>query len=239
MHSASSIPAGTINNLVDILTSPGEAFQALKERPTFLVPLLAVILSNVALIFWYYSQVDYVWLIETTIAQQDLPDDVREQIVENAADASPMVTGSLAAAAASVMVLLMLALMAAYLVIVSFVTNDGYRFKHWFSLVSWSSIPIVVAMLASTVNLAVSESAHLPQQELNPLSFANLLALDVSGGGLLAGVLQAVDLTSVWALGLMVIGYRTWTGKSLGSSFLTVAAPLLVIVAVSILFAVV
>ena len=230
--------SGTLDNLVNILTSPREAFEAIKERPSFLVPLLAVILSNVALVLWYYSQVDYVWLIETTMAQRDLPDDVREQLVENAADASPMVTASLAAVVSSIVVLLMVALTAAYLVIVSFVTNDGFRFKHWFSLVSWSSVPIVVAMLASMVNLAVNDAAHLPQQELNPLSFASLLALDVSGGGLLAGVLQGVDLTSVWALGLMVLGYRAWTGKPLGTSFLIVAAPLLVIAAVSILFVV-
>jgi len=231
--------SGTLDNLVNILTSPREAFQALKERPTFLVPLLAVILSNVALILWYYNQVDYVWLIETTMAQRDLPDDVREQLVENAANASPTVTAGLAAAASGVIVLLMLVLTTTYLVIVSFVTNDAYRFKHWFSLVSWSSFPIVVAMLASMVNLAVNDAAHLPQQELNPLSFANLLALDVSGGGLLVAVLQSVDVTSLWALGLMVIGYRTWTGKPLGTSFLIVTAPLLAVAAVSTLFFVV
>ena len=47
-----------MNNLdlsVALATAPSSAFDELRERPRFWFPLLLLIASTVALIYWYYS----------------------------------------------------------------------------------------------------------------------------------------------------------------------------------------
>jgi len=44
-----------------------------------------------------------------------------------------------------------------------------------------------------------------------------------------AGLLNAINLTSIWATVVAVIGLRQWTGKRLGTSIFIVLLPQLVI----------
>jgi hypothetical protein len=225
---------GPFQNFTNIFAAPTQAFAALKHKPTALFPVVALILASCAVTLWYYSKVDAAWLIERSLdaSQSQVPAEARAQLTERAAAASPYVMGGSAAVAGSLAVLIIMLVGAGYLSIVSLVTNDGYRFKNWFSLVAWSSLPALLSLLASLVNLAVSDVAHLPPEQLNPLTFANLLGLEPAAGDIGARVLQQTGPTAVWSLALMAIGYSLWTGKGRVSSALIVAGPLLVIVAV-------
>lgn len=229
---------GTFRNLANIFAAPSEAFRALKERPTSLLPLLVLIAGACIVILWYYSSVDIPWLVERSLDQAgaQLPADARRQLLDRIAKTSPYVMGGSAAVASVIVMLLLLLVSSGYLTLVSQVTDDGYRFKSWFSLVCWSSMPYLLSLLATAVNLAANDVSHLPAEQLNPLSFANLLGLHLSGGTLVR-VLQSLDLTSFWALGLMIAGYHRWTGKGLGASAAIVAGPLLVLVAAILLIA--
>jgi hypothetical protein len=229
------VTTSTINNVANIFAAPTEAFRALKERPTFLLPLLVMLLGTCALIMWYYSSVDIAWFYETNLeaAGTEMPPEAQENLIEQLSRTPPMVIGAFAAASSSLIVLLILLLMAAYLSVLSLMTNDGYKFKYWFSLVCWASFPIVLGTLASMVNLAVSDVTFLPAQQINPLSFSSLLGLDVTRTDFLSRVMQSTDVTSLWALVLMTLGYSQWTGKSIGTAALIVTAPLLIILAIA------
>jgi hypothetical protein len=223
---------GTVQNFANIFASPGEAFRALRLRPTFLLPLAAVLIAACAVIVWYYARVDLVWLIERSLdaAQSQVPADARQQLLDRVGKTSPYAAGVSAAGVSAIVVLLLMALAAGYLAIVSMLTNDGYRFKNWFALVCWSSLPLLLSSLATMVNLAVSDVSHLPAEQLNPLSIVNLLGLHGNAsGGIGARLLQSADVTSLWALGLTIFGYSLWTKKGIASSALIVAGPLLVI----------
>lgn len=225
-----------MDKVVNIFTAPAEAFRALREKPTFLLPVAVLILANVILVMWYYNVVDVMWLMETSLeaSNAEIPADQREQVLERIAATPRMVFAGSSAVAVSLVVLVLMLLAAMYLSLVSMFTNDGFRFRNWFSLVAWSSLPVVLAVLASMVNLAVGDPTFLAGEELNPLSFRNLLGLDVSGTGFSASLLQYADPTSIWSLALMIVGYRQWTGHSIEKSALIVAAPLLVIVVVGL-----
>jgi hypothetical protein len=221
-----------MSQIVNIFTAPAEAFRALREKPTFLLPIAALIVVSCSVIVWYYNAVDMVWFMQRSLEQSaaDIPADQRAQILEQIENTPRGVTAGVSAVAAALLVIVLLLLTAGYLTLVSMFTNDGFKFGRWFSLVSWSSFPVVLSSLASLVNLAVNDPTHMPAEELNPLAFRNLLGLDGSATGLYAALLQYSDPTSLWALALMVLGYRQWTGKSLEKAALIVTAPLLLLV---------
>ena len=221
-----------MNKLMDIFVSPAETLSGLREKPTFALPVAALVVASCAVILWYYSAVDIPWLMERSLAmsQADIPADQREQMIEQMSQAPRGVLAATSAIATGLIVIVLLLLMAMYLTFVSMFTNDGFRFSQWFSLVSWASLPVVLSSLAALVNLAVSDVTYLPAEELNPLALRNLLGLDVTGTGFAASLLTYGDPTSIWALALMIVGYRQWTGKDFAVSALIVAAPLLAIV---------
>lgn len=221
-----------MNTITNIFTSPGEAFRTLRERPSFLLPVAVLLAASVAVILWYYSAVDVVWMMERSLetSQAELPADQREQMLEQLGQAPRGVLAGTSAIAATFIVIVLLLLTAMYFSIVSMLTNDGLRFRQWFSLASWASLPVALASVASLVNLALNDPTYLPAEELNPLAIRNLLELDIQGSGFTAALLTYGDVTSIWALALMVIGYRQWTGRDIAVSALIVTGPLLVII---------
>jgi hypothetical protein len=227
-------PAGFFESVANIYMAPAAALAALKERPTFLLPAAAVILASCAVTFWYYSGVDLGWLLERSIDPSRITPEMRTALAAAGTGRAHYVSMTTSAVAAGAAVLVVFLINAGYLSLVSLLTNDGVRFKQWFSLLSWSSLPALFSQLASAVNLAVSDISHLPQEHLNPLSYASLLDLDLAGAGTGTRILAALDPMSLWTLALMAIGYRLWTGRSIGASALIVAVPLLVVVALAL-----
>ena len=98
---------------------------------------------------------------------------------------------------------------------VSFATNDGVKFRQWFALIAWCSLPVVFGMIASFVNLLVSDARFLPQEQLNPLSFGSLLALDSEGATIVERILLPLDVTVLWTTVLQILGYQAFTQRSI------------------------
>jgi hypothetical protein len=228
---------GLGETLINIFTSPGEAFTALQHQPRILFPLALLIVFNVGASLLYMRSVDIPWLLETTSQQalERLPDDQREQALENISKTSPTVVTAIAGVQSGLSLLILLFLPAAYLAIVSLVTNDGYKLKRWFSLVCWCSLPLLLAIVATLANILAGDASHLAPERLNPLSFGNLLGLE-TGTNIASRVLRSLDLTSVWSLVLLVLGYQAWTSKPLGKSAAIVLAPMIVVVAIVLFF---
>ncbi len=59
---------------VNIIAAPREALEALKLKPTALLPLVALIIANAAVVLTYYSQVDLAWLLESSL--QNMSEDL-------------------------------------------------------------------------------------------------------------------------------------------------------------------
>ena len=62
-----------MNNLAlagALATAPSTAFAELRERPRFWFPLLLVVLTTAAIVYWYYSIVDIEWLKDVDVQQQ-------------------------------------------------------------------------------------------------------------------------------------------------------------------------
>src|SRR5690606_16674142 len=90
---------------VNVFTSPGEAFAAIKERPSAWLPILLLIAGIAAVTFVYMTSVDLPWFFETQLeaaANADLSAEEREQAAERAASVSPLVYAAIGTVTSSV-----------------------------------------------------------------------------------------------------------------------------------------
>jgi hypothetical protein len=118
---------------------------------------------------------------------------------------------------------------------VSFLTHDGVRLKQWFAFSAWCFLPIVFGLIASLINILVSDARFMAQDQVNPLAFGNLLAIDREGlTGLQRGLLS-VDITALWSIVLCVLGYQAWTKRSTTLALAVVLGPLALIIVIGVL----
>jgi hypothetical protein len=232
MVTSSAPSAGVLESFANIFMAPSAAFNALKERPKWFVPAFVLILASCAVTLWYYSGVDVGWLLERSVDPARMTPEVRNALSAASTGPAHYVTMATSTVAAGLIVLVVFLVNAGYLSLVSLLTNDGVRFRQWFSLLCWASLPGLLSQLASLVNLAVSDISHLPQEHINPLSYASLLDFELAAGaGTGTRILASMDPLVFWTLALMTIGYKLWTGKSVAASALIVSAPLLLVLA--------
>ena len=228
----------SVSTLVNIFTAPSAAFAALKERPNPWLALLVVLIGYCAVSYVYLQVVDLAWMLDRQLGQAGtLTDEERNRAVEGALQISPTVYGVIGAVSTSLSILVVLALVALYFTAVSFATNDGVKFGQWFAMISWSMMPVVFGLVASFVNLLVSDARFLPQEQLNPLGFGNLLGIDSDGMPVLQRILLSLDITTLWSVVLQVVGYQVFTQRSIARSAVVVLGPLAVIVLVGVIVA--
>ena len=133
-------PAGLLNTAINILTSPGEAFIELQQRPKKLFPLALIMISNVAVLFWYFTIVDFDWYIDDTLAIANLTEAQMEGAREQMQSISQNTFKLLGVFGGSIGVLIIYVLQAGYLSLNSALAGHKYKFTHWFSLITWTGL---------------------------------------------------------------------------------------------------
>jgi hypothetical protein len=222
---------------MDLFTAPNQAFAEIKERPRVWLPLLALIVSYAAVSFAYTTSVDLGWLIDQQLQQSnpDLTELQREEMVRATTSVSPAVMGAISAIGAPIGIAIALFVSALYLTGISFLTHDGVRLKQWFAFSAWCWLPIMLGLVASLINILVSDARFMPQDQINPLAFGNLLGVDREDlTGLQRGLLS-LDLSTLWAVVLCVLGYQAWTQRSTALALAVILGPPALIIVLAVL----
>lgn len=220
--------ANPLPHFINVLTSPTAAFNDLKQRTLLVYPLLAVVLVQALVVFYYYQVVDFPWLLDHTVANlpEDTPQQTRDAIVESQTMMGANVLGIISAASVAIVFPVIFVLFAGYLSLVSLARGDGIKFGQWFGLVCWSSVPGIVAGVASIIGIALSEDGRIAQTDINPLTLNNLF-FQLKEGETGASFLSTVDLSALWFMFLAATGYQTWTGKKTALSAIIALLPFL------------
>lgn len=229
-------PSGSV--LVNIFTSPTAAFRALKERPSPWLPLALVAFGAAAVSYLYLQVVDLPWMLDYQVSQGgNLTDEQRKQAVDAALQLSPTVYGVISAITSPLSYVIIYALIALYFTGVSFATNDGVKYGSWFAMIAWSMVPMVFSFAASFANMLVSDVRFLPPEQLNPLSFGNLLAIDNAGATVVERSLLSLGVVALWIVGLLIVGHQVFSQRSIVRSAVVVLAPVAAIVLISVVAA--
>lgn len=205
-----SAPKSALATAINVFAAPGEAFAALRRRPAFWFPLLVLIGANAAGMIWYHSILDYDWFIDEMIAQSGQDDEEAIEAMRSGFEMQSAfgVRAGVAAVSGAIVFVLLYAVQALYLTLVSAVAGDGHKFRHWFSLACWTSLPALVSVAGMLATVALSPNGQLSPYDLDPLSLRNLgLPAESRAMENLTGFLS---LSSLWALALLTLGYRHW-----------------------------
>jgi hypothetical protein len=213
------------NALIDIIAAPAKALDEVKSRVAWLwLPLGISIVLAVGAFTFYFSWVDFEWLVDEMV--RTLPpgsDPAAAASIRSFMTPTTQIIG--ATLGIVVMTFLIYLVQAAYLHLVNKVTGEpSLRFGQWFAFTAWTGFPAVFQSLAMLVVILLADSNQLSQYDLVPLSFQSLF-IHAEPGSAWANWGNALSLVNVWILGLMTFGFMRWTQSSLAKSLAIVLAP--------------
>jgi hypothetical protein len=227
--------AGLLDTAINILVSPSEAFEQIRQRPTKLFPLALIVVSTVIALVWYFNIIDFAWYVDDTLANANIDenniDDARDAMLSMSQNTF-MLFGVIGGSLGTVVYYV---LQSAYLALISALTGDGQKFSRWFSLVCWTALPSLLAIVGMLVTIALSPNGQLSAFDLNPLTLRNL-GIETANDSLNT-LFASINLTMVWSIGLLTLGYQQWQKSSLAKAIVVILAPYLLIASVWAYFA--
>lgn len=227
--------SGLLNTAINVLVSPTEAFKELQQRPNKIFPFALIVLSTMAVMFWYFTIVDFDWYIDDALAGANLDEDQLEDAREQMASMSQTTFKMFGVFGGAIGITVMYVLQAGYLSLASALSGNSQKFGHWFSLVLWTGLPYMLSVLGMVANILLSPNGQLSAYDLDPLTLANLGMQ--SSNGSLTTIFNSLSLPMFWGIALTVMGYKQWLDVSLGKAMAVVLAPYLVILGVWAYFA--
>lgn len=223
-----------LNTLVAIFLEPAKAMAAVRERSMVLLPLLLLILGNIALMTWYYGMVDFPWLQDQMISAMGNVPAEQAEAARGFMQRGTMMAG--AVIGIGLMVPLMLVISAVYYLLVAKVMGSELGFGKWFAFNTWVTVPTLLLIPVGVVQILTHTNGQLAPEALNPLTL-NTLLFQLPAGNAWAGLLNSINLTMIWSIVVAVIGFRVWMKKSTLTSIIVVLAPYVVIYGIWAAFA--
>ena len=211
--------------MVDIVASPGRAFDEIKQHTSWLWwPLLISLLLASGLMVYYYSWVDFPWLVEETI---------RQVPAENRAESADAIRGFMepgrstwtTVVAILLMTFVIYLIQSVYLHLANkLITGADIRFGQWFSFSAWTAFVGIFGVFAAFIAIFMADSNQFPSQSLQVLSM-NSLFIHAGPGDPWFTWASSLTLINFWTLFLMSIGYARWTGAAIVKSTIIASLP--------------
>lgn len=229
-QSLKPLNSGLLTISLNILTSPEEAFIALKEKPSKLFPLLLIVVLNALVLTWYFNIVDYEWFVDDILSADTISEEERAEARENMLALSINSFALFGVIGGSAAIIVINLLQAAYLSLVAAIRGDRFKFNHWFSLVCWAGLPVLLTIAGSAITILLTPNGQLSAYQLDPFTLYNLGI--TSNTSSVQSLTQSISLTAFWSLGLTTVGHRQWTHVSWTRSILIVVSPYLCILSI-------
>jgi hypothetical protein len=229
-----------MNNIaltVALATAPSSAYSELRERPRFWFPLLVLVLSTVALVYWYYSIVDIEWLKDALFSNnpdiQKLPEEQRVASMAMMSRTTLLWSSVIGGVLGLPLVFLVMAL---YLLLAAKITKLPFGFKHWYAFTCWSSLPMLLGTVVGAILLLLSDTTQINPSTLQALSI-NQLLLHRPMGSPGHSLFESLNIPGFLSYALMIIGIHTWSQRSWTFSSLFILLPTVVIYGIWAFFA--
>lgn len=201
-----AVEMGSFGRVVGAIVSPRPTFESIVRKPTWLLPLILMLLLNVVLIASFSHRIGWRAIIEKQVANnsqfQQLSPAEQQQRIARGMKLAPVV-GFVGGTVGTVIILLIVA--AIFLGAFNIVFGSGIKFKQSFGIATHAFMP---GLLKSLIGLAVVWVRPPEGVNLQNLVMSNVGAfLPATAPLWLQTLCNSLDLFVFWIIALLALGY--------------------------------
>jgi len=201
------------SRLTGVLFEPGKTFEDVARKPTFLVPLVIVILCALAVTITFSQHVGWDRFIrqqfETSSRAAQMSAEQREAAIAMQAKFTPAF--SLVGIIVGIPIYYTVA--AAVLLGVMAIMSAKVKFKQVFAVMAYAGIIGVVSSALTIIVMFIKNPDQFNLQ--NPLAFNPGAFMDpTTSSKFVYSLASSLDLFSIWSIILIAIGLKAAAGKS-------------------------
>lgn len=197
---------GSFSRVVGALVSPRETFASIVQKPSWLLPVVLVIIVNVLLIFSFGHRIGWRTLMEKQMATNSTFSQMspvqQQQMLERLTRFAPI--GAYASSTVGVVIIL-LVMSLLYLLAFNVVFGTSIRFRQSFAISAFAFMPGVVKNLLALLVVWVRPPEGVSLQNMVMSNVGAFLPSTVPAWLLALGSL--LDVFSFWSLALLAVGY--------------------------------
>jgi len=200
----------SFGRVLSVLFTPGETFESIGERPTWVVPLLVLLLLGGAVGFLVQVKTDPEEAVRAQMSKMkvEVPP---EQVDKMIRDAENRTTGKkLALTAVGVVVSTAVYFLVAFLFWASFrLFGSEIDYLRSLAVTVHGYMPLAVAALLNLPLMLARDTISFEEATSGGVLLSSLAALaPEDASSVLKAFLNSLDLFSIWAMVLLALGYR-------------------------------
>ncbi len=209
-----------MSHLINIFLEPVKVFADLKEKPTFIVPFILVLVATMAMTFMYFMKVDSSWFIDHTLMAGGKEMSAAEIAQAKSIMPGAKMMGYISLVSTPIVMTIIVLIASLYYLLAGKISGSAIGFKHALSLACWSSMPMVLGAIVGLVGVIMMS----PQTGLETLMLTRVdpLILQLPIDSPWKTLATSFDLLSFWNIFLVALGWKTW-GKTSWAEAVTVA----------------
>ena len=214
---------GAFGRVIGAIVNPRPTFEDIARKPSWLVPLLVLIIVQCAITTIFSQRVGWRAFMEKQIAQsasaqrrmEQIPADQRDQVLNQQAKFAS-VFGYVGVVIGVPLVAVIVA--AIFMGIFNAASSAGLDFKTSFGIITHSYMPGLIVGLLGILILYIKPPDQIDLQNLVASNVGAVLSSDTPKW--LQSLGSSIDVFSFWIIGLMALGYSVARPKkvSMGTS---------------------
>lgn len=217
---------GAFSRLTGVFFEPTKTFEDIAQRPSWIVPLVVVILSALAVSFAISSHLGWDRVMRHQLEMSPRTAQMTAEQREQAIQLQVKIASVSTYAGPIIGVPLYYLIIAGILLGITAIMSAGLKFKQVYAIVCYSGLPglISAALLIAVMFLKNPDEFNLS----NPLAFNPGAFMDpMSGSKFVYSVASSLDLFTIWTILLIATGIKAAAGKkvSFGGALCAVALP--------------
>jgi hypothetical protein len=195
-----------IGRMLTVLTSPGKTFCSIAERPTWAAPLVLFMLLTALVGFLVHQRTDYREVMEWTVQHRGMEMD--QDRMDKAVDMQERFGGVGAVIGSVVVVIFTLLVTLLYLLGLKLAGGE-LKYVDALAVGLYGSMPVAVQLLLTAAVLLPRKTLEVSQIMSRNFLASNLgFFAPADAGPVLNNLLACFDVFAIWALVLLVIGFR-------------------------------
>lgn len=210
----------SFGRLIGVLVSPGKTFRSIAERPTWLVPLLVLIVLSLAVGWLVQTRVDPEEMVRYQLGKfaDRMPAEQLTEAIEKAEDVTPAQRALQVGIGLPVATLVYVVIAAVFLGIFKLLGSE-MGFKQSLSTYLYGSMPMAVAALIN-LPLILARDSVTPEEVMGGgvLVASPAILASEETSAVIRSLLGSLNFFTLWTLALLILGYRTVARVSLAAS---------------------